>query len=236
MTEPDGTRHTRGCGVDIAAYTLGALEPAEAEALRRHLETCVVCREEVASFQQIVDILPQSASQHDVSEAVRRRVLAEVRRDARGRERHRRRRAWRLLPPFAQSHPAIALGAVLAAVVTAVVGLQLGVSASRRSEVFAAQVIGSSGSAEVRVTNGHAELVVHHLTRPPAGQIYEVWLARPNREPRPARALFSVITTGDRVVDIPGDLDGIQQLMVTSEPAGGSQVPTHPAVITADLR
>lgn len=236
MTERDGTRHTRGCGVDVAAYTLGALEPAEAQALRRHLETCVVCREEVASFQQVVDILPRSAPQHRVSEALRRRVLAEVRRDARGRERERRRRAWRVLPSFAWSRPAVALGVVLAAVATAVVGLQLGVSASRRSEVFAAQVIGSSGSAEVRVTNGHAELVVHHLARPPAGQIYEVWLARPNREPQPARALFSLTTTGDRVVDIPGDLNGIQQLMVTSEPAEGSQVPTHSAVITADLR
>ena len=128
------------------------------------------------------------------------------------------------------------LSVLLATVVIAVGGLQLGFSAHGRSEVFHAQVVGSSGSAEVRVTDGHAELVVDHLVRPPGGDIYEVWLARPNREPQPAPALFTVSARGNGVVTIPGDLHGIQQLMVTSEPAGGSQVPTHPAVITADLR
>ena len=33
----------RDCGADAAAYVLGALEPAEAEAFRRHMTSCVVC-------------------------------------------------------------------------------------------------------------------------------------------------------------------------------------------------
>ena len=234
MTGSDRAGHARECGAEVAACALGTLEPAEAEALCRHLETCVVCRDELALFQQVADIRSLSAPPHGASKALRRRVLVEVRRDAAGRERERRRRSWRLLPSCAKCRPALALGVLLAAVVIAVGGLELGSSAPSLSEVCRAQVVRFSGSAEVRVTNGHAELVVHHLA-PPAGQIYEVWVARPNRKPQPARALFNVTASGARVVNIPGDLDGSQQLMVTSEPVGGSAVPANPAVITADL-
>jgi hypothetical protein len=35
----------RACGEDAAAYVLGALEPAEVEAFRRHMVDCGACRE-----------------------------------------------------------------------------------------------------------------------------------------------------------------------------------------------
>ena len=70
---------------------------------------------------------------------------------------------------------------------------------------------------------------------PPAGQIYEVWIKRPNQSPSPTSALFSVTTNGDGDVDVPGSLRGVDEVMVTPEPAGGTTVPTHPAVIQADL-
>ena len=38
----------RDCGADAAAYVLGSLERSEAEAFRAHLQTCAVCRDEVA--------------------------------------------------------------------------------------------------------------------------------------------------------------------------------------------
>jgi anti-sigma factor RsiW len=235
MSEPDLTRHTGDYGAEVAAYALGALQPAEAEAVRRHLETCVVCTEELASLQQVVDVLPEGAPRHRASKALRRRVLAEVGGDGTRPERTRWRGSRQLRPAFATRRPALALGALLAAVVIAIAGVELGSSGSGRTEVFSAQVVGSSGSAEIRVTDGHGELVVHHFAPPPAGQIYEVWLARSNRKPQPTSALFSVTPTGDAAVAVPGDLHGVQQVMVTPEPAGGTKVPTHPAVITAEL-
>jgi hypothetical protein len=78
-------------------------------------------------------------------------------------------------------------------------------------------------------------LVVHHFSPPPAGQIYEVWLKHANRAPSPTSALFSVTAKGDGDIDVPGNLHGVAQVMVTAEPAGGSRVPTHPAVILANL-
>src|SRR5579859_4356074 len=73
----------RACGADVAAYALGALDPAEAEAFASHLEACAVCREELAAFQQVVDVLPMSAPQYTAPRRLRRRVLGAVHDDAR---------------------------------------------------------------------------------------------------------------------------------------------------------
>ncbi len=235
MTEPDHSQ-TRECGADVAAYVLGALEDGEVDAFRGHLETCVVCRDELISFQQVADVLPMSAPQHRAPKSLRRHVLAEVDREIARQGQGRRRSAWRMMPSLTISRPAFALGAVLAAVVVAVGGLELGSSGGGgATQVFHAQVAGNSASAEVRVTGDHAELVVHHLAPPPAGKIYEVWLARAHQRPQPTSVLFSPTSGGEGDVDVPGDVRGVQQVMVTTEPAGGAKVPALPALITARL-
>ena len=236
MTGESQPPETRPCGADVAAYALGALDPAEVEAFRRHLDSCVVCRDELATFQQVVDLLPMSAAEVRAPKALRRRVLREVEQESRAQvAREPRRRARFLGARLALPRPALALGAAVAAVAVVIGGIELGSTGAARTQVYRAQVIGSTGSAEVRVSAGRAELVVHHLAPPPAGQIYEVWLARPHHAPQPTSALFSVTASGAGDVDVPGSLHGVTLVMVTPEPAGGSQVPTHPAVIRAQL-
>jgi anti-sigma factor RsiW len=235
VTGPEHTPDTHDCGGDVAAYALGALDRAEAEAFREHLETCIVCRDELATFQRVVDILPMAAAQHPAPRRLRRRVLDAVEREPRaqlsGQPQARRRPR---LAGFSVSQPAFVLGAVVAVVVFAVGGIVLGSSGTAKTRVYAAQVTGP-GSAEVKVTGGQAELIVHHFSPPPAGQIYEVWLGRPNRPPAPTSALFSVTAKGDGDVGVPGNLHGVNRVLVTPEPAGGTRVPTHPAVILASL-
>ncbi len=101
---------THDCGGDAAAYVLGALEPDEAEALPRATWTgASSAATSVASFQQVADALPMSAPQYPVPARLRRRVLTEVRADARrqrrGRARASARRAGAWLP-----RPALAGG------------------------------------------------------------------------------------------------------------------------------
>src|SRR6185437_13184494 len=85
MSEKDRDRTTdrRECGGDVAAYALGALDASEAEAFRRHLQTCTVCQEELTSFQKVVDELPLSAPRHKAPAALRRKVMRDVNADAR---------------------------------------------------------------------------------------------------------------------------------------------------------
>jgi hypothetical protein len=91
------------------------------------------------------------------------------------------------------------------------------------------------GSAQVRVTNGRAELIVEHFAPPPLGRIYEVWLKRGAAAPTPTPTLFSVTRAGHADVGVAGRLKGVTEVLVTPEPLGGSLVPTHAPVIVARL-
>jgi anti-sigma factor RsiW len=229
----DPGQTSRRCGDDVAAYALGALEPAEADAFRRHLDQCAVCRDELAAFEQVARELPLAPEQYRAPETLRKSVFRAVEEEpktaAEERRSSRPRPGW-----FSAPRPALALAGVLAAVAIVIGALAL-TSGSSHTQVFRAQVSGSTGTAQVRLNGGHAELVVRDLQAPPPGKIYEVWLQRGNRSPQPTTALFSVTAKGDGDVDVPGNLNGVDQVLVTPEPAGGSKVPTHSPVITAQL-
>jgi anti-sigma factor RsiW len=229
MSDKDRIASDRDCGGDVAAYALGALDEAEAQTFRAHLQECAVCQDELAAFEQVVNILPGSAPAYRAPRRLRRRVMNAVAEEPRhGRASAPRRRA---LP-----RPVLAFGGAFAlAVAAVVVVLAVGSSGPPSPRVVNAQVVGS-GSASLRVSRDHAELVVHRFQAPPAGQIYEVWLQRGKTGAAiPTKALFSVNDAGDAAVDVPGDLHGVTLVMVTREPAGGTQKPTHPPVISAAL-
>jgi hypothetical protein len=145
-------------------------------------------------------------------------------------------RPWRLgalAPAWLSSRPALAGLAVLLVAIAVVVGVTAGSGGGART--LRASVVGLPGSAEVHVTNGHAELVVEHLPPPPSGHIYEVWLKRGAAAPAPTPTLFSVTRAGAADVGVAGSLRGVTEVLVTPEPAGGSLVPTHTPVIVARL-
>jgi anti-sigma-K factor RskA len=240
MSDRDRTTDRRECGGDVAAYALGALDAAEAEDFRRHLETCSVCQEELTSFEKVVTELPLTAPQQKAPAAIRRKVMREVNADARGARTSRGtasrgtasrpgRAGWAgwLVP-----RPVLALGVTLLVAIGVVVGVSSHSSSSTR--VFTGQVVGS-GNAQLRLVPGRASLVVHHFAQPPAGKIYEVWLVRGKSAPAPTSALFSVTSAGNGVVDVPGNLKGVSSVLVTPEPMGGSPHPTHTPVIKVSL-
>jgi hypothetical protein len=228
MTNGDSMSENRDCGADAAAYALDALEPAEAEAFRHHMESCIVCRDEVAAFTQVTGSLPLAASQLSAPRGLKRRVMRAVRAQPRSDHAVGKRSA----PP---TRPILAGGLALAIAAAAVVGGIELASNEGSTRVINASVIGSPGTASLRVTNGRAELIVNHMPAPPSGLIYEVWLKRGNHPPQPTSALFSVTTTGAGDVEVPGDLQGVSSVLVTPELAHGSLVPTHAPVIVAHL-
>jgi anti-sigma-K factor RskA len=243
MTTPPPLPENHDCGGDAAAYVLGALDPPEAEAFRRHLATCVVCRDEVSAFTEVAKALPLTAPQQPVPSRLRARVMRAARTDpgwvaARadvsraGRPGERRRRPLRFSP---MPRLALASTAVVVAALAVVGGLELGSSRSSGARVIQASVSAPGAGAELRLAGGRAELIVRHMPAPPAGRIYEVWLQRGHGAPSPTSTLFDVTSTGTGDVGLPGNLRGISTVMVTAEPTGGSLVPTRAPVIVARL-
>jgi anti-sigma-K factor RskA len=218
---------------DAAAYALGALGETEAEAFRRHLDECVVCRDEVAAFREAVAALPGGEPQYCASKELRRRVIRSVRADAR----HRvagpsvLRRGRRLVPRW-RLNPAVALATAVVIGFATLAGVELATgprSAAPRT------IAASLGDAQLRVTGNHAELIVHHLPTLPAGKTYELWIERGQRAPHPTNTLFSVNDQGTANIGVPGTVSGDSSVLVTAEPAGGTQVPTTAPVVVARL-
>jgi anti-sigma-K factor RskA len=213
------------CGGDAAAYVLGALEPAEADAFRRHIAECAACREEVAAYQQVTHELPEQTGQYEVPKDLRKRVMREVRATPKATGAPTRvaaPRTWR---------PLIAWGGALAVVIVAAivaVALSTGASGTRT-------IVASTGSAELRINGGHADLIVHRLPQLPAGRIYQMWVQRQDGQVAPTGTLFGVSAGGTAAVGVPGSLDGVSAVMVTQEPAGGTPAPTTAPVIVTRL-
>jgi hypothetical protein len=133
-------------------------------------------------------------------------------------------------------------GAVLASVLLAL-GLGAGALLTGGDDGGAMRTIAATidpaqaptGSAEMRLASSTgAKLVVAGMPEPPKGRIYQVWLDYPNdaKPPLATDAFFSVNRRGTASVDVPGDLKGVSQVLVTSEPMGGSTVPSGPPLIT----
>jgi anti-sigma-K factor RskA len=234
-----------GCGGNAAPYVLGSLTDEEHEAFRVHLASCSVCREEVAALQVVASALPAAAPQLNAPPDLKRRLMASVREDARRREVADSHgtpampaRSRTNPPAWLRWRPNLAVAALAAAVVAlAVAALSSGSgggAGSAATHVIRAQVLPSRASASLSVGGGHAQLNIADMPQVAHGRVYEVWLKRsPSGRAIPTDALFTVNAAGAASVGVPGGVSGVREILVTSEPLGGSRVPTPPALIVA---
>jgi anti-sigma-K factor RskA len=229
----------RLCGENAAPYVLGALEEHEHADFREHLESCAVCREEVAALQVVTGALPAAVEQRSAPAELKQRVMASIEEDLRSepaRKPARVRHGFSRTPALAwlRWRPLLAPGAlVAAAIVLAVVALSSGGSGSTTTRVFHAQAP-AGADVSLRVSDGHAQLDIAGMPQTPPQHVYEVWIQRAGAV-HPTDALFTVTKRGDATVGVPGSVDGVTAIMVTAEPLGGTKVPTSAPVIVANL-
>lgn len=233
---------------DVGAYVLGALADDEHEVFAAHLRTCQDCQRDVASLQVVADALGLAAQQHAPPPALKERIMSVVRSEAEllaasGPEadhpapKERKPSWWRR--PFVALRP---LPAALAAALLIAVGVAGGIALTGdggNERVVTAQVKLASApaaSASVQITDDGTRLRVRDLPAPPRGKVYQVWLLRPGAQPEP-NAVFRVDPDGGANVTIADDrLRGVDQVLVTAEPDGGSQAPTSNPFIIATTK
>jgi anti-sigma factor RsiW len=235
-----------GCerGADAGAWVLGALDDQETAGFEDHLGGCASCRAEVAALRTVVDALPLATEQVAPAAALKNRIMNEVETEAQllraagpdADRVHRRAAAQRGLRrrrPSFSVRPLAAAGLAAAILAVGVIGgVVLGGGSSLQTRTVQAQVAMPGASAVVLVRDGHARLEVRGMRNPPAGRVYQVWLKRGSKAPEPTDVLFTV-RAGHSSVDLPGSVNGVDQVMVTSEPPGGSRAPTSKPVISA---
>jgi hypothetical protein len=139
-------------------------------------------------------------------------------------ERERPRLRWRpVLAPVAVGLAVLALLAVV-----------LATSGGGGTRVVRAQVLAPGASGFVRVSGGQAQLTLTGMPETSPGRVYEVWVKRTGA-PSPTDALFTVTSAGRATVGVPGGVSGVREVLVTSEPLGGSPAPTRDPTVIAKL-
>lgn len=247
MRPVEGTDHPEWADA-VGAYLLEALPDAERAGFERHLETCETCRADVESLRVATDALPVSVEALAPPPALKARIMAVVeaeaellaaaagpRADLPEPSPARRRRFS--LPAL---RPAFALASALALLVLGGLGGALlsgddGTGGDRARTVVASVQRGDA-SARLVVGRDASRLEVSDLPAPPEGRVYQVWTLRRGGTPQPSASLFVPRSDGSATVAVPGSLDGVDQVLVTDEPVGGSPAPTRTPFLSASPR
>ncbi len=218
----NGSDHTHW-SEDLAAYMLGALNPDEAAGFERHLDGCERCRAEMRWFEPALQTLPESVERQKPPRSLRENLMAEVRADVRPAKKPRPRWSWR---------PAVAFAAMVL-VVAAVAGYEIGKGGG--GEEGARTIVSRSHGVTVKMVRqgdgGTLRLVgVHQL---PPTKVLEAWVRREGKV-EPVPALFVPDRKGRASTQIE-DMSGVDTVMVTEEPQGGSEEPTSPPLVTMSV-
>lgn len=231
---------------DLAAYLLGALSADEAAALERHAEACERCRTEMVWLTPAVSALPETVQRMEPPAELRQRLMADVRAEAEpagatdapaeggllGRL-----SAWfrRLgsgpmgLRPVAGFAAAVL---VVAAVAGIAIGGGIGGGASQTSTVVAGTAPGVTAKM-ISHSSGEGTLQLANVHQVPSDRVLEAWVRR-DGEVEPVRALFVPDSRGRATTTI-ADMDGVDLVMVTAEPRGGSDAPTSSPIVSVPV-
>jgi anti-sigma-K factor RskA len=234
-----GTEHDRW-SEDLAAYMLGALEPPEAVELERHAENCERCRAEMRWLTVAVEALPEAAERRKPPPQLRERLMSEVRAEARatgveagpseGGFLHSAGRWLQGLGSGSRGWRPIAAAAV-ALVVVALAAYEIGSGGSdggTPTRTFAAGHPPGVIAKVIRQGEG-GTLRLANVQRLSEDRVLEAWVRR-DGEVEPVRALFVPNREGRASTTI-GDMRGVELVMVTTEPAGGSKAPTSAPIV-----
>jgi anti-sigma-K factor RskA len=211
---------------DIAAHLLGALEPDAAAELERHLAGCEECRAELEWLRPAAQMVPESVERVEPSAHLRTRIMAEVEAGT-GRKRPGIRfgggmRALGLRP--------VAGLAALALLVAGVAGYAIRDSSSGGGATTVAVGHAPRVTATMVRDGDSATLRLAHVHRLPSGEVLQAWVQRGKRI-ESAKTLFVPNRDGTATAAI-DDMQGVDTVMVTAEPRGGSEHPTSQPIVS----
>lgn len=218
---------------DLAAHALGALGPGEAAEVERHLAGCEECRAELDELRPVVGLLPESVPRVELPPELRGRLMEQVRSEG---ERPRAASGFRNLLRRGGSGLALRPLAGLAAVALLVAGLAGYAISGGGSDGDETTVIAgrSPGVTAQMVRDGDSgTLRLANLRQLPPDEVLQAWVRRDGQVVS-AKALFVPNPDGTATATIDG-MDGVDVVMVTEEPRGGSIKPTSAPIVSISI-
>ena len=228
---------------------LGVLDAEEARQLERHADDCDRCKNELRWLTPAVRALPETVNRETPPPQLRARLMAEVRADAAelaGPEPAAASErggfgAWlRGLNVGGLTYKPLAGFAAVILIVAAFAGYEVGNSGGGGGATNTQQF---SVTPPVKEPSGVTASVVRHGDRGmikltgvrtlPKGRVLEAWVQR-GEEIKPVPALFVPDAKGNATTTI-ADLKGVEKVLVTREPAGGTKAPTSTPIAAVSL-
>jgi anti-sigma-K factor RskA len=211
---------------DIAAYLLGSLEPSEAAEMEQHLAACEECRTELEWLRPAAQVLPESVEKVEPPARLRSRIIGEVEGNA-----DRRRSGIRLGGRMRSLglRPAIGLAA-LALLVAGVAGYAIRDSGSGSSTTTVAAGHAPGVTAKMVRDGDTGTLRLANVHQLPSSEVLQAWVQRGKRI-ESAKTLFVPNRDGTATAAI-DEMQGVDTVMVTAEPRGGSKHPTSEPIVS----
>jgi anti-sigma factor RsiW len=214
---------------DLAAYSIGALDPDEERSVEAHIPGCERCIRELRALAPAVAVLGESVEQLEPPPELRESLLATVREEAErpsaAPARERRPLSRLVLRPAAGL---AALAFVGAGVTGYLIRDEEGDGGPETVPVSEGQD-GIGGSLEV--SDESAMLAVQGIPQLTQGGVYQVWVDQ-GEGVRPASS-FMPDPQGSATAAVPAKLEAGDQVVVTWEPRTGRSEPSGPPLLTA---
>ncbi len=234
---------------NLAAYALGALDPEEIPALREHLQTCEACRAELAEYQRVGTVLLTALPPQSPRQALKRTLQKRL---AAGAANAHAPLKWPLRQIALAGALALLVGLNILTVsqVYSLKQEQAEVANQNLSEQTALAMLaypnttslafdqnGVSGSLLIDKQRNLVGVFAWHLSLPPAGKTYQMWLIDPQGD----RTSGGFLTPESgypfvmAVIKSPQPLTDFAGVGITLEPSGGSPKPTGPRIVRVDF-
>lgn len=220
----------------LAAYALGSLEADETARVAAHLETCPACREELAAYEAVTDMLATAVPLTTPPPALKTRLMARtqtavVPQPTRRQSIKENWQRWR----STYWRPALALVVLVLAVTALVIWQQNRPATPAQFTLTATEHAPEATGVITIAADGTATLTIANLPPLTAEQQYQLWLIRDGQ--RDSGAVFSVNADGSAQVTIQAarPFASYQAFGITIEPAGGSPGPTGERVLGFNL-
>lgn len=214
---------------ELSPYLLGALGPDREAELERHLETCEACRRELTWLRPAAQTLPESVERVEPPPALRARIMAEVGADAARHAGTARPRRW--LSAGLRS-PRLAAGlAVLVVCAAAAIGYAISSDDSGAGTTTVVAGAAPGVTAKMVSEGDSGTLRLAHVGELPPERVLQLWVQRGERVESAALLVPSPDGTATAVLD---DMNGVDVVMVTAEPRGGSESPTSKPLISVE--
>jgi anti-sigma-K factor RskA len=217
---------------ELAAYALGALEPGEGAELERHLAGCEECRVELDWLRPAVQLLPESVERVEPSPELRGRLMEQVRSEAE--QAPSESPSWFGLRGRGLALRPLIGTAAIALVVAVLAGYAI--SGGTGGDGGATTVVaGRSPGVTAKVVRQGETGTLHlaNVRQLPRDKVLQAWVQRGSRVVS-AKALFVPNPDGTASATI-DHMDGVNTVMVTAEPRGGSAQPTSAPIISVAI-